>query len=73
MEGYIGNDQSDLGVPSLSMKSGSPSRSEPPYLAISDNYTEFVRSRDIQIVQGRVMSYSNDKVCIFGAQYLHDE
>jgi len=62
MERFIGSDQSDLAVPFLSMESSSPVRSQPPWLAISDNYTEFVRSRGIHISQGRVVVSSNEKV-----------
>jgi hypothetical protein len=53
---YLGSDQSELGCPELTMKG--PLRSEPPYLAVSDEYNEFVRSGNIKIVQGHAKDFS---------------
>jgi hypothetical protein len=47
------------------MPSESPIRSLPPFLAISDSYTEFVRSGKIQLVQGRLKGQQSDEVSIF--------
>jgi hypothetical protein len=52
---YLGSDQSELGIPELAMKG--PLRSEPPFLAVSDEYTEFVRSGNIKIIQGYVKDF----------------
>ncbi len=56
MEKYIGTDQSEFGVPGLSMTRDI--RSEPPILACSDEYTEFVRAQKINIIQGRMKGFS---------------
>lgn len=51
MRSIIGNDQRDLRPPGLSI---SPEEFEkPPFLAITDNYTEFVRSGTITTTKGR--------------------
>ena len=52
LENYLGSDQSELHSPALAMLSDC--RSNPPYLAVSDHYTEFVRSGNIQISKGKV-------------------
>ena len=52
---YLGSDQSELGYPALAMKG--PIRSEPPFLAVSDEYTEFVRSGNIKIIQGHAKDF----------------
>jgi hypothetical protein len=51
METYIGTDQTDLSK-EISM-TGSV-RSEPPLLACSDHYTEFIRHKKIELVTGKV-------------------
>jgi hypothetical protein len=56
METYIGTDQADLGA-DLSMTGDI--RSEPPLLACSDYYTEFVRHKKIQTISGRVSRASS--------------
>ena len=53
---YLGSDQSELGYTELTMKG--PLRSEPPYLAVSDEYNEFVRSGNIKIVRGHTKDFS---------------
>ncbi len=55
MNTYIGTDQTEYGVPILSMTSDEV-RNEPPMLACSDYYTEFVRYGKIKIVQGKMKS-----------------
>lgn len=60
MEKYIGSDQSELGVPVLSMQ-GEGVRSQPPYLACSDHYNEFVRHGKIEVVEGRLTNVHEDK------------
>lgn len=52
---YLGSDQSELGYSELAMKG--PLRTEPPFLAVSDEYTEFVRSGNIKIVQGHTKEF----------------
>jgi hypothetical protein len=52
METYLGSDQSELQRPELTMSSDI--RSNPPYLAVSDHYAEFVRSGNITISKGKV-------------------
>ena len=56
MESYLGSDQSELERPELVM-SGEV-RSNPTYLAVSDHYTEFVRSGNIEISKGKVFRSS---------------
>jgi hypothetical protein len=51
METYIGTDQTDLST-DISMTGGV--RSEPPLLACSDHYTEFVRHKKIKTLTGKV-------------------
>lgn len=58
MNKYIGSDQSDLEVPELAVVG--ETRTQPPYLAISDEYVEFVRSKNINIVKGKVTGVSPD-------------
>ncbi|KAF8854121.1 flavin-containing monooxygenase-like protein [Acephala macrosclerotiorum] len=53
MNTYIGTDQSELRIQVLGMK-GDVVRSEPPMLACSDYFTEFVRSGMIKVMQGRM-------------------
>ena len=53
---YVGSDQSELGYSELAMKGHL--RSEPPFLAVSDEYTEFVRSGNIKIVQGHAKDFT---------------
>jgi hypothetical protein len=58
MKTYIGSDQSNLGTDHVAMKGDI--LSEPPWLAVSDNYTEFVRSSLIQVHRGRVTAASTN-------------
>ncbi|KAG0650793.1 Flavin-monooxygenase glucosinolate S-oxygenase 3 [Hyphodiscus hymeniophilus] len=53
---YFGSDQSELGHQELAMKG--PLRSKPPFLAVSDEYTEFVRSGNIKIIAGHAKDFS---------------
>ncbi|KAH6671027.1 flavin-containing monooxygenase-like protein [Halenospora varia] len=52
MNTYIGSDQSDLGTQNLAMTG--EVRTQVPYLAVSDQYTEFVRSGKIKTIRGKV-------------------
>jgi hypothetical protein len=52
MQTYIGTDQTDLGVSCLAILGDT--RSEPPLLACSDHYIEFVRHKKIQTFTGKV-------------------
>ncbi|KAK2628235.1 hypothetical protein QTJ16_002881 [Diplocarpon rosae] len=61
METYIGSDQRDYG-PELGVVG--EFRSEPPLLACSDQYTEFVRHKKISVMTGRLNSASGDKVIL---------
>jgi hypothetical protein len=62
MNKYIGTDQNDLNIPILSM-TGDGVRSEPPYLACSEYYHEFVRHGKIKVVKGRVEEVSGTLEC----------
>jgi hypothetical protein len=53
MNTHIGTNQTDLGVRILGMAE-EHTLSEPPLLACSDHYTEFVRIGKIKVVEGRV-------------------
>jgi hypothetical protein len=55
---YIGSDQSDLGAPGLAVVG--EAKSNPPYVALSDEYAEFVRSGGINVVKGKVIGASPD-------------
>ncbi|KUJ22674.1 FAD/NAD(P)-binding domain-containing protein [Mollisia scopiformis] len=59
MNTYIGTDQTEYGVPVLNM-TGNAVRNEPPMLACSDYYTEFVRAGKIKVVEGRMKSISSE-------------
>ncbi|OWP07512.1 flavin-containing monooxygenase [Marssonina coronariae] len=59
METYIGGDQRDYG-PELGVVG--KIRSEPPLLACSDHYIEFVRHKKINVMTGHLNSASGDKV-----------
>jgi len=56
METYIGTNQADLGA-DISIRDDI--RSEPPLLACSDHYTEFVRHKKIQTITGKVIRASS--------------
>ncbi|KAI1007536.1 hypothetical protein K3495_g685 [Podosphaera aphanis] len=58
LEKYIGNSQNDLNVTSIAMKGHV--RSEPPYVSISDSYSEFVRQGKIKVIQGQLISASEE-------------
>ena len=55
---YIGSDQSDIGVPELALVG--EARSQPPFVSLSDEYTEFVRSGNIRVIRGKVTGKSPD-------------
>jgi hypothetical protein len=57
MQTYIGTDQVDLGV---NLAISSDVHSEPPFLACSDNYTEFVRHKKVQTFTGKVKRASSE-------------
>jgi hypothetical protein len=57
METYIGNIQPELGQ----FQIADSLRSEPPLLACSDNYNEFVRHKKIYMFQGRVQQCYSGK------------
>jgi hypothetical protein len=59
MNTYIGTDQAEYGAPVLGIK-GEEVRNEPPMLACSDHYTEFVRAGKIRVVQGRMKEVDED-------------
>ena len=52
MKSVLGGDQSDLGVPELVMTGDVVAK--PPFLGISDQYYEFIRSKNIRLVRGKV-------------------
>jgi hypothetical protein len=56
---YVGSDYTDLGAPDLAVVG--EARSQPPFVALSDEYTEFVRSKNINIVKGKVTGASPDQ------------
>lgn len=58
MQKTLGGDQSDIGIPELTVTT--KSRTEPPFLTISDDYTEFLRSGNIKLVKGKVTGKSKD-------------
>jgi hypothetical protein len=58
MNKYIGSDQSDLGASELAMVGDA--RTQPPYVALSDEYIEFVRSGNIKVIKGKVIGGSLD-------------
>lgn len=58
MNKYLGSDQSDLAVPELAIVG--EARSQPPYVTLSDEYIEFVRSGNIKVVKGKVIGGSPD-------------
>lgn len=55
---YIGSDQSDFGAPELAIVG--EAKSQPAYVALSDEYTEFVRSGNIKVIKGKVSGPSSD-------------
>ncbi|TVY68634.1 Dimethylaniline monooxygenase [N-oxide-forming], partial [Lachnellula suecica] len=56
LNAYLGNDQSEFGSPHLALQG--EARSNPPWLAVSDGYLEFVRSKKIEVMRGKVVSGS---------------
>ena len=56
---YIGSDQTDLGVPGLAVTN--EARSQPAYVTLSDEYSEFVRSGRINVVKGKVLGPSSER------------
>lgn len=61
METYIGTDQTELG-PALGIVV--ETKTEPPLLACSDQYTEFVRHKKIDVITGRMVEASADSIAI---------
>ncbi|CZT04718.1 related to FMO1 Flavin-containing monooxygenase [Rhynchosporium agropyri] len=61
METYTGTNQSEFG-PALAISGGT--KTEPPLLACSDQYTEFVRNEKIEVITGRMIEASDDSVAI---------
>ncbi|KAL2006047.1 hypothetical protein VTN00DRAFT_9701 [Thermoascus crustaceus] len=55
----LGTDQSDLGAGNLS-PSGEAWKDQPPWVAISDSYAEYVRSGAINVTIGRVCTVNQD-------------
>jgi hypothetical protein len=58
MYNVLGGDQSGLGITELILTPAA--QMEPPYLAISDEYTEFVRSGNIKVLKGKVTGNSKE-------------
>ncbi|RDW68554.1 hypothetical protein BP5796_09211 [Coleophoma crateriformis] len=75
MNKYVGSDQSELGTNDLAMKG--EIRSKQPFLACSDQYTEFIRSGEIVTHRGRVTEASPDGKSIVienqGSKYQLDD
>lgn len=57
LKSVLGGDQANLGLPELTMTEDV--MLEPPYLGISDQYYEFVRSGKIRITRGKVTKPSD--------------
>ncbi|TVY36306.1 hypothetical protein LSUB1_G005863, partial [Lachnellula subtilissima] len=62
MNTYLGTDQSEFGSPYLAIQGDT--RSNPPFVTVSDGYHEFVRSQKIKIVKGKVTSNEADALQI---------
>jgi hypothetical protein len=58
MNTYLGTDQSEFGSTYLSIQG--EARSNPPFVAVSDGYHEFVRSQKIKVLRGKVVSGEAD-------------
>lgn len=58
-ESILGTDQSDLGAGNLT-PSGETWKDQPPWVAISDSYAEYVRYGAINVTIGRVCTVSQD-------------
>jgi hypothetical protein len=56
---YLGEYQSELNVPALRMSE--EVRGEPPYVTNSDGYVEFVRHKKIDVIQGRMDTFSQER------------
>ncbi|KAH7417413.1 flavin-containing monooxygenase-like protein [Cadophora sp. MPI-SDFR-AT-0126] len=61
METHIGTDQTQYG-PALGVIG--ETKTEPPLLACSDQYTEFVRQKKIDVITGRMVQASGDSITI---------
>lgn len=59
---YLGEYQSELHVPGLRMSE--EVRAQPPFVTNSDGYVEFVRQKKIDVVQGRMDTFSIEKSSI---------
>ncbi|TVY27389.1 Flavin-containing monooxygenase FMO GS-OX-like [Lachnellula hyalina] len=62
MNTYLGTDQSEFGSPYLAIQGDT--RSNPPFVTVSDGYHEFVRAQKIKIVKGKVTSNEADALQI---------
>lgn len=62
IQNLVGNNQSDLGCVDLQFKDDS--MSQPCFLGISDGYNEFVRSGDIKVHTGRMVTMSDGTIRI---------
>jgi len=61
METYIGTDQTEYGSP---LGVTGETKTEPPLLACSDQYLEFVRQKKIEVITGRLAQASGDSMTI---------
>ncbi|KAL5321044.1 hypothetical protein ACEPPN_011854 [Leptodophora sp. 'Broadleaf-Isolate-01'] len=61
METYIGSNQTEFG-PALGVVG--KTTTEPPLLACSDQYTEFVRHKKVDVITGRMIEASGDSINI---------
>ncbi|KAH8815433.1 flavin-containing monooxygenase-like protein [Xylogone sp. PMI_703] len=59
MQTLIGSDQSEFGAPEIAITE--PVRSEPPLLACSDHYLEFVRSGNIKLLKGKLDKFGQSE------------
>ncbi|PVH85758.1 hypothetical protein DL98DRAFT_568069 [Cadophora sp. DSE1049] len=64
METYIGSNQTEYG-PALGVIG--ETKTEPPLLACSDQYMEFVRQKKIDVITGRMVEASGDSITIFNS------
>lgn len=60
VQGMVGNDQSDLGAEALKVPGPEQERS-PVYVALSEQYAEFVRSGAVEVLAGRVSALESSK------------
>jgi len=62
MSAYLGTDQSEFGSPYLAIQGDT--LSELPFVSVSDGYLEFVRSKKIKVVRGKVESGDGNRLKI---------